>query len=40
MIGEKWGAFFRQEVLQKMYGYEAAEKKKGKKEFIAKSKCL
>jgi hypothetical protein len=26
-------------VLRKMYGYEAAEKKKSKKGFIAKLKC-
>jgi hypothetical protein len=31
MISRKKGAFFRQEVLRKMHGYEAAEKNKSKK---------
>ncbi len=31
-MAEKRGVFFRQGVLRKVYGYEAAEKKKSKKD--------
>ena len=34
MIGGKRGAFFRQGVLRKMYGYEAVEEKKSKKDLL------
>jgi hypothetical protein len=37
--GKKEGAFFRQEVLRKMYGKEAVKKKEGWKGLIAKLKC-
>jgi hypothetical protein len=38
-LAEERGAFFRQGVLRKMYGYEAAEKKEEKKRFIEELKC-